>query len=80
MSDNNFQLKLSGILEIVLIIIALIMPIAPSKTGSKSNLPNLFFDKPSYFEEVIFYWLFSHLFVLIVIIIVMLVKYLKKRF
>jgi hypothetical protein len=57
--------KIFFLIEIVLLIISLIMPITPSKTGSTTKLTDWFFKNPSYFEEVLFYLIFINLIVII---------------
>ncbi len=65
------KLKLSNrwqiffLIEIILLIISMIMPITPSKTGSGSKLTEWFIQNPSYFEEVLFYLIFINIIVVI---------------
>ena len=67
------------LIEIVLIIIALIIPISPSKTGSDSSLADWFSDNPSYLEKVFFNFLLLHLLVLLIFIIYFLWKFFRSK-
>ena len=39
-------------LEAIAAMIALVMPLTPSKTGSTTGIPHLFFDEPTYLQEI----------------------------
>lgn len=39
-------------IQVVVLVIALIMPITPSKTGSDGGFADFFFDAPTYLQEV----------------------------
>ena len=67
------------LIEIILIIISLIIPISPSKTGSDSSLADCFFDDPSYLEKVFFNFLLFHFLVLMIFIAYFLWKLNKKN-
>ncbi len=53
------------------IVIALLMPITPSKTGSEGSIADWFFPDPSYLQEVIVSFLFVNLLLLILGVIFM---------
>ena len=69
------KLKLSNrwqiffLIEIILLIISMIMPITPSKTGSDTKLAEWFIKNPSYFEEVLFYFIFGNIIVIILAVV-----------
>jgi len=48
------------------IMIALLMPITPSKTGSDWTLAQLFIPDPSYLQEVLAYFVFTNLVLLLI--------------
>ncbi len=47
--------------EFIALLIGLVMPITPSKTGSDYSLAELFFEDPSYLQEVLVYFLLANL-------------------
>jgi hypothetical protein len=57
--------KIFFLIEMILLLIAMVMPITPSKTGSTTKLADRFIENPSYFEEVFFYLIFGNVIVLI---------------
>jgi len=69
------KLKLSSrwqiffLIEIILLIISMIMPITPSKTGSTTKLADWFIQNPSYFEEVLFYFIFENVIAIILAVV-----------
>ncbi|MEZ5584778.1 MAG: hypothetical protein R3F37_20220 [Candidatus Competibacteraceae bacterium] len=50
--------------EVIALIIGLVMPITPSKTGSSRGLAHLVFPDPSYWQEVLVYFLLTNLLLL----------------
>lgn len=46
--------------------IALLMPITPSKTGSKRSLADLLIPDPTYLQEVLVYFLLTNILLLII--------------
>ncbi len=44
---------------------ALLMPLTPNKTGSDSSLADLFFEGPTYLQEVLVYFILTNLLILI---------------
>ena len=65
----NDRWQIIFLIEIVLLIISLIMPITPSKTGSTTKLADWFIKNPSYFEEIIFYLIFGNIIVIILAVV-----------
>jgi hypothetical protein len=61
--------KIFFLLEIILLIISMIMPITPGKTGSSTKLADWFIKNPSYFEEVFFYLVFGNMIVIILAVV-----------
>ena len=57
--------KIFFLIEMILLLIAMVMPITPSKTGSSTNLADRFIENPSYFEEVFFYLIFGNVIAII---------------
>ena len=54
-------LQLGLLIEGAALLIALVTPITPSKTGSKSSLADLVITDPNYFEEVVVYFIITNL-------------------
>lgn len=52
------------------LLIALLMPITPSKTGSKRGLADLLIPDPSYLQEVLVYFVLTNILLLIIGVIV----------
>jgi hypothetical protein len=52
------------------LMIALVMPITPSKTGSHWQLSHLFIAEPSYLQDVLVYFVFTNLILLILAVII----------
>ncbi len=52
------------------LMIALVMPIAPSKTGSDRGLADYFISNPSYLQEVVFNFILTNILLLIIAFIV----------
>jgi hypothetical protein len=80
------KLKLSDrwqiffLIEIILLIISMIMPITPSKTGSSTKLADWFIKNPSYFEEILFYFIFGNVIVVILgVVFIIWLRITKKR-
>lgn len=65
----NDRWKIFFLIEIVILVISLIMPITPSKTGSSTKLADWFIKNPSYFEEVLFYLIFINVIVVILAVV-----------
>jgi hypothetical protein len=61
------------------LMIALLMPITPSKTGSDRGLAELFTSEPSYMEEVVVYFALTNLLLLILAVIVAIWMKLKRE-
>ena len=57
------------LIEVILLFISMIMPITPSKTGSGTKLADWFIKNPSYFEEVLFYFVFGNVIVIILAVV-----------
>ena len=56
-------------IEIILLIISMIMPITPSKTGASTKLAEWFIQNPSYIQEVLFYFIFGNIIVIILAVV-----------
>ncbi|MBA7547131.1 hypothetical protein ES705_39533 [subsurface metagenome] len=71
--DKKFKLsnrwQIFFLIEIILLIISMIMPITPSKTGSSTKLADWFIKNPSYLEEVFFYLVFGNVIVIILAVV-----------
>ena len=69
MMGRNLKLsdrwKIFFLIEMILLLISIVMPITPSKTGSSTRLAEWFIKNPSYFEEVIFYLVFGNIITII---------------
>ena len=52
-------------IEFILLVIAFLMPVTGNKTGKKSQLADRFFDNPGYIDEVLFYWIFGNIIMLL---------------
>lgn len=52
--------------EGVAVMIAMVMPVTPSKTGSDWSLAEIVYSEPTYLQEVFVYFVFTNLLVLIV--------------
>jgi len=61
------------------LMIALLMPITPSKTGSDWGLAELFISEPIYLEEVVVYFALTNLLLLILAVIVAIWLKLKRE-
>lgn len=48
------------------LMIALLMPITPSKTGSKRGLADLLISDPTYLQEVVVYFVLTNILLLII--------------
>ena len=66
-------------IELILLIIAMIMPITPSKTGSTTKLAEWFIKNPSYFEEVLFYFIFENVIVIILAVVYLIWSRITKK-
>jgi hypothetical protein len=55
------------LLQSIALLMGIFLPISANKTGSKISLAKLVFDRPSYFEEFVFYYLFTLIAVLLLI-------------
>lgn len=60
------------------LMIALLMPITPSKTGSDWSVSELFIPGPSYLQEVLVYFAFTNLLLLVIAVIVFVWLKLKR--
>jgi len=73
MTDRKLKLsdrwKIFFLIEMILLLISMVMPITPSKTGSSTNLAARFIENPSYLEEVFFYLVFGNVIVLILTVV-----------
>jgi hypothetical protein len=67
------------IVEWIALLIALAMPITPSKTGGDFSFADLFFEDPNYFQEVLVYFLVGNLLLGVLALIVMIVIRRDKR-
>ncbi len=82
MGDSNTKWsrwKTVLLIEWICLLIALAMPITPSKTGGDAGLADLFFDDPSYLQEVLVYFVFGNLVFGILALIVLVVSWKEKR-
>ena len=61
--------KIFFLIEMILLLISMVMPITPSKTGSTAKLAEWFIKNPSYFEEVIFYLVFGNVIVILLAVV-----------
>jgi hypothetical protein len=52
------------------LMIALLMPITPSKTGSDGGLAELIIPDPSYLQEVVVYFILTNLLLLVLAVMV----------
>lgn len=75
--SNRWQIFIG--IEIILLIISMIMPITPSKTGSNSKLAERFIQNPSYFEEVLFYLVFGNIIVIILTVAILIWLKITKK-
>ena len=75
--NNRWQIFFA--IEIILLIISMIMPITPSKTGSNTKLADWFIQNPSYFEEVLFYLIFINVIVIILAVIILIWLRITKK-
>ena len=66
------------LVEFVVFVIALLMPVTPSKTGSDGSLADHFFEEPTYLQEVLVYFVFGHA-VLAVMALVGLILWKRER-
>ena len=71
--------KIFFLIEIILLLISMMMPITPSKTGSRTKLAEWFINNPSYFEEVFFYFLFENIIVIILAVIYLIWSRITKK-
>ena len=71
--------KIFFLIEIILLLISMIMPITPSKTGSSTKLAEWFINNPSYFEEVFFNFLFGNIIVIILAVIYLIWSRITKK-
>lgn len=58
------------LVEFAALLVALLMPITPSKTGSKASLLDIWLEEPTYLDEVIFWFVLSNLLVGVIGLIV----------
>jgi hypothetical protein len=52
--------------ECATLMIALLMPVTPSKTGSKRSLADLLITDPTYLQEVVVYFVLTNILILII--------------
>lgn len=55
------RVQLVGLSQVVALLIALVMPVTPSRTGSDWSLARAFFADPSYVHEVLVYFVLTNL-------------------
>jgi hypothetical protein len=67
------------IVEWIALLIALAMPITPSKTGGDASLADLVFEDPNYFQEVLVYFLVGNLLLGMLALIVVIVMRKDRR-
>ncbi|UCC47377.1 MAG: hypothetical protein JSV41_07650 [Gemmatimonadota bacterium] len=67
------------IVEFIALLIGLAMPITPSKTGGDFSLADWFFDDPSYFQEVLVYFLLTNLVLGLLALTALAYTYLERR-
>ena len=67
---NKRDLLISIVLvETISILLGLILPISPSKTGAKNNLAEQFLDNPTYLQEFVFYYLLTNVLIILILVI-----------
>jgi hypothetical protein len=54
-------LQLCLLIEGAALLIALVTPVTPSRTGSKTGLADLVITDPNYFEEVVVYFIITNI-------------------
>lgn len=64
-------IQIALLIEIPFILISFLMPITPGKAGSKNGLVEHFISTPSYLDRVFFYWIFTHIIVGLLAIVVL---------
>ena len=68
------------ILEWIALLIGLAMPITPSKTGSDFSMADLFFEDPTYLQEVLVYFLLTNaLFGVLAVVVFIFMRFEKRR-
>jgi hypothetical protein len=75
MTDESRQIsgwQVFLLIEFAVLLIALLMPVTPSKTGSDWTPAALFFPDPNYWQEVLVYFAFTNIMVGILAVVVML--------
>ena len=75
----SYRWQIFFAIEIILLIISMIMPITPSKTGSTSKLAKRFIQNPSYFEEVFFYFIFGNVITIILAVAILIWLKITKK-
>ena len=60
------QWQAALLLEATALMIALVMPVTPSRTGTEWSLAELVFPEPSYVQEVVVYFAAANLVMLLV--------------
>jgi hypothetical protein len=71
--------KIFFLIEMILLLIAMVMPITPSKTGSSTSLADRFIENPSYFEEVFFHLIFGNVIVIILAVVILIWLRITKK-
>jgi hypothetical protein len=71
--------KIVAILEWAALLIALAMPITPSKTGSDFSLADWFFEDPSYLQEVLVYFILTNLLLGVLVLVALIIIWREKR-
>ena len=52
------------------LMIALLMPITPSKTGSDRGIADFLIPNPTYLQEVVVYFILTNILILIIVVII----------
>jgi hypothetical protein len=71
--------KIVLLIEWICLLIGLAMPITPSKTGGDLGFADLFFDDPTYLQEVLVNFVFGNLIFGILALIVLAVLWKERR-
>lgn len=72
--------QLLGLSQFVALLIALVMPVTPSRTGSDWSPAEAFFADPSYVQEVLVYFGFTNLLMgVLALVVVVLARRQERR-
>lgn len=71
--------RIVAILEWIALLIALAMPVTPSKTGGDFSFADWFFAGPSYLQEVLVYFVLTNLILGVLVVIALIIIWKEKR-